>query len=100
MSTDENTVRSYGDYAEKWATHMRNGENIAHTYLEKPAMYRKIPKLSGDTVLCLGCGTGEECAHVASLGAKKVVGIDIADGLIEYARKSYPQLEFQVMDME
>ncbi len=99
MSTDKNTIDSYNSYAEKWAQKMRSGENVAHEYLEKPAMYAKLPDLSGLRVLCLGCGTGEECAHLTSLGAK-VVGVDISEGLIEYAKKSYPELEFHVMDME
>ena len=100
MSKDKSTADSYSDYAEKWAKKMRDGSNLAHTYLEKPAMYGKLPDIKGLNVLCMGCGTGEECQHLQSLGPKKVVGIDISDGLIEYAKKSYPDLEFHVMDME
>ncbi|MEX0917645.1 MAG: class I SAM-dependent methyltransferase [Candidatus Paceibacterota bacterium] len=100
MSTDKETVDSYSNYAEQWATRMRSGENIAHEYLEKPAMYKRLPDLKGKSVLAVGCGTGEECAHLKSLGASKVVGIDVSEGLIEYARKSYPDIEFHVMDME
>lgn len=79
---------------------MRSGKNIAHKYLEKPAMYGKLPNLQGLDVLCVGCGTGEECAHLKSLGAKRVVGVDLSSGLIEYAKQSYPELEFSAMDME
>jgi len=100
MSTDKNTTESYDNYAEKWAERMRSGENIAHEYLEKPAMYGKLPDLTGKDVLCIGCGTGEEVAHLVSLGARRVVGVDISGGLIDYAKKSYPSLEFEVMDME
>lgn len=100
MTTDKNTTDSYSSYAEKWATKMRSGKNLAHEYLEKPAMYGKLPDLTGLDVLCIGCGTGEECEHLKSLGARRVVGIDISEGLIEYAKKSYPELEFHVMDME
>jgi len=100
MSTDKNTTESYSNYAEQWAQRMRSGENKAHEYLEKPAMYGKLPDLTGLNVLCIGCGTGEECEHLKSLGAKRVVGIDISEGLIEYAKKSYRDLEFYVMDME
>ncbi|HMQ02009.1 MAG TPA: class I SAM-dependent methyltransferase [Candidatus Doudnabacteria bacterium] len=100
MSTDKKTIKSYDGYADKWAAHMRSGENISHTFLEKPAMYRKLPNLKGKTILCIGCGTGEECAYLKSLGAKRVVGIDISKGLIKVAKKSYPDIEFYVMDME
>jgi ubiquinone/menaquinone biosynthesis C-methylase UbiE len=52
------------------------------------------------TVLCLGCGAGEECAYIKSLGAKKVIGIDISKSLINTAKESFPEIEFSVMDME
>ena len=100
MATDKKTIKSYDDYALKWAERMRSGKNIAHKFLEKPAMYKKLPDLKGKSVLCIGCGTGEECEHLKSLGAKRIVGIDISKGLIDFAKKSYPDLEFQVMDME
>jgi len=79
---------------------MREGDNVAHDYLEKPAMYSKIPDLAGKSVLCVGCGSGEECDHLKILGAKKVVGIDLSGGLLEIARESYPGIEFNLMDME
>jgi len=100
MSTDKETIDSYSNYAEQWAMRMRGGENIAHEYLEKPAMYKHLPDLTGKRVLAVGCGTGEECAYLKSLGASKVVGIDVSKGLIEYAQKSYTNIEFHVMDME
>lgn len=100
MPTDVNTIKSYDEQAKKWASRIRSGENIAHAYLEKPAMYAKLPDLHGKSVLCVGCGTGEECEHLKSLGADKVIGIDISSGLIEVAKQSYPALEFHVMDME
>ncbi len=100
MPTDKKTIRSYDAYALKWAERMRSNKNLSHIYLEKPAMYKKLPNLKGKSVLCIGCGTGEECKHLASLGAKKVVGIDISKGLIDFAKSSYPSLEFRVMDME
>lgn len=99
MSTNQNTIDFYNNYAEKWAKHMRSGKNIAHEYLEKPAMYAQLPDLTDKKVLCLGCGTGEECEHLNSLNAK-AVGIDISRGLIDYAKKSFPDIEFHVMNME
>ena len=100
MGTDKRTIKSYDDYARKWVERMRNGDNVAHDYLEKPAMYSKIPDLAGKSALCIGCGSGEECDHLKTLGAKKVVGIDLSQGLLEIARESYPEIEFHLMDME
>jgi SAM-dependent methyltransferase len=94
-----NSITSYNQKAKEWAERMRSGKNFAHTYLEKPAMYGKLPDLKNKMVLCIGCGSGEECAHLLSLGAKKVVGIDLSKELIAIAKKSYPDAEFFAMDM-
>jgi len=99
MATDKKTVDAYTEYAEKWATLMRSGKVIPHDYLEKPAMYSRLPDLSDKKVLCVGCGTGEECAHLAEI-SDEVIGTDISDGLIKKAKQSYPELQFHVMDME
>jgi ubiquinone/menaquinone biosynthesis C-methylase UbiE len=100
MRTDNQTIKNYDDYAEKWAKHMRSGENLMHEYLEKPAMYDLLGDLSGQSILCVGCGSGEECEELLKKGAAQVVGIDISQGLIEEAKKAFPNIEFHVMDME
>lgn len=100
MATDKDTINSYNRYASKWAEKRRSRGNTAHKYLEKPAMYKKLPDLSGKSVLCVGCGTGEECEYLRKQGAERVVGIDISSKLIERAKQDYPNLEFHVMDME
>jgi SAM-dependent methyltransferase len=93
-------LKTYDEYAETWAQRMRSGENITHEYLEKPAMFAAVPDLKGKDVLCIGCGTGEECRSLKDRGARRVLGMDVSKGLIEYAKKSYPDLEFEVMAME
>jgi SAM-dependent methyltransferase len=92
-------TKNYDEYAETWAQRIRGGENISHDYLEKPAMYGALPDLKGKDVLCVGCGSGEECRYLKDQGAPRVFGIDISKGLIDLAQKSYPDLEFEVMDM-
>jgi ubiquinone/menaquinone biosynthesis C-methylase UbiE len=99
MSTDPKTVKAYDEFAKTWSKKRQSGQSISHTCLEKPAMYSKLPDLNGKKVLCVGCGTGEECKYLSSQGAE-VVGIDISKGLIEVARKNFPTLEFKAMDME
>jgi SAM-dependent methyltransferase len=100
MGTDKKTIAAYNEYAKKWTERKESGLNVAHNFLEKPAMYSKLPDLKNKTVLCVGCGSGEESFYLKSLGAKKVIGIDISNGLIEIAKKNHPKVEFHVMDME
>lgn len=102
MSTDSKTISAYDAYAKEWGERKNkiDGSTIYHLYLEKPAMYGKLSNLKDKSVLCLGCGTGEENEFIHTLGVKRVVGIDISSGLIEIAKKAYPHLEFHVMDIE
>lgn len=100
MPTDRKTIETYNKHAKNWVKSKRNNSNLYHTFLEKPAMYGKLPNLKGKTVLCLGCGSGEETEYLRLQGAKRVVGIDISEKLIEIAKSSYSAVEFYVMDVE
>lgn len=50
-----------------------------------------------NTILEIGCGTGELLANVKG---KHKVGIDISDLMIENARKQFPEIDFYVMDAQ
>lgn len=63
-------------------------------------MMALLPDVTDKSVLCLGCGSGLECQMIKDRGAEKVVGTDISKGLIEQAKYAYPNVEFEVMDME
>jgi SAM-dependent methyltransferase len=90
----------YTKFAAEWADRIRNKKKPRHEFLEKPAMFSKLPDLEGKSVLCIGCGSGEEAQYLTERGAAKVVGIDLSVGLIEQAKYAYPEVEFLVMDME
>lgn len=48
-----------------------------------------------ESILDLGCGTGQLTAQIAATGAK-VVGLDVAESAIAQCRQNYPQIEFIV----
>ncbi|MBW8683963.1 methyltransferase domain-containing protein [Chitinophaga rhizophila] len=52
---------------------------------------------AGETILDLGCGTGELTAQIAEKGAK-VTGIDSAASMIESAQQHFPGVDFRVAD--
>ena len=47
--------------------------------------------VAGDSVLEIGCGTGELQRHVLAAGAVSAVGIDVAGGMIERAQAAAAQ---------
>ena len=100
MSTDRRTIKWYNNFAQEYTDHVRDeNDSIYHSLYEKPAMYNLLPDLKGAKVISIGCGSGEDCNQLQKRGAK-VTGIDISDGLIAIAKKSYPKCSFQTMNME
>lgn len=51
----------------------------------------------GERILDVGCGTGHLTAQIAESGAF-VLGVDRSTEMIDAARKSYPNLQFEVVD--
>lgn len=101
MSTDKRSIDWYNQNSKHYTKHVRNpDDSIYHSLYEKPAMYDLLPELGGKSVISLGCGSGEDCDYLVQQGASQVTGIDIAEGMIEIARATYPGCQFQVMDME
>ena len=60
-----------------------------------------FPALQGVSMLDLGCGYGWHCAYAARQGAKRVVGIDISQRMIEEAqvRNSNDRIEYRVCNL-
>lgn len=101
MSTDSKSIDWYNKNAAEYTAHVRNrDESIYHSLYEKPAMYSLLPVLRDKKVLSLGCGSGEDSKYLRQRGANKSVGVDISEGMIKIARESYPDCEFEVMNME
>jgi ubiquinone/menaquinone biosynthesis C-methylase UbiE len=49
----------------------------------------------GRPVLEVGCGTGRITAHLHGLGLD-IAGVDLSPGMLEVARRTYPELRFEV----
>lgn len=66
--------------------------SIQHTIAQQGL--NNLPReLSGDA-LDIGCGTGVH-THTLSTRGLNAVGVDIADGMLEQARNTFPQLVFK-----
>jgi ubiquinone/menaquinone biosynthesis C-methylase UbiE len=95
-------AQAYNEHAEEWSLRLASGNNHAHSLLEKPAMAKLLPDLSGKKILAIGCGSGEELALLLYKGARQadIVGIDVSEGLISTAGNNFPEATFHVCPME
>ena len=101
MATDPETIRHYNENAENYNRHVSDpNDSIFHAYYEKPAIRAELPDLTGLEVISIGCGSGVDTRWLKDHGAKKVVGIDISEGLLAIAKKNHSDIEFHEMDME
>jgi len=89
----------YNKIAQEWLAKKQSGpfNNYTHAFIEWPAVSNYLRgNVVGKRVLCIGCGSGEECQKFIELGATEVVGIDISDNLVSIARKEFPGIRFEV----
>ncbi len=56
--------------------------------LEQPAIIRLLPDVAGADVLDIGCGDGTQARRLASLGARRVLGIDPSARMLTLAASS------------
>ncbi|GAB5045715.1 class I SAM-dependent methyltransferase [Thermodesulfovibrio sp. TK110] len=93
------------DFFTKRLLHFKNSpESVGWTRTGQLLRYETVLKLiepEGKRLLDFGCGKGDFYGFLRERGVKcRYVGIDINPSLIEFARKSYPEAEFHVMDIE
>ncbi|MGE5191659.1 MAG: class I SAM-dependent methyltransferase [Deltaproteobacteria bacterium] len=76
-----------------------NHYDQSHSFVWKlgAALLELLEPKPGERILDLGCGTGPLTAQIAAAGAE-VVGIDSSPEMIDQARRSFPQLYFDVAD--
>lgn len=66
---------------------LRARDDNYNDLLEQPAMADLLPDISNRTVLDLGCGYGHNCLDFVRRGAKRVIGLDISQKMLEIANK-------------
>ena len=85
--------------SEVWAERDFVGDYATRTLRppEATLLLRYADSLAG-RVLELGCGAGRITGYLGSRGGD-VLGVDISPGMVDYCRRRYPQLRFQVGDL-
>ena len=70
--------------------------------IETPILFSMLPDLRGKKILDIGCGMGQHAKMFAEMGAESVLGIDISEKMLEYAKahNSAENIVYQRMAME
>lgn len=80
---------------------LRSREINSNNMLEQPAIREMTPKLTGKTVLDLGCGYGMNCIEFIKNGASSVTGVDISEKMLSVAKEEsiHENIEYINMSM-
>ncbi len=80
---------------------LRASETNYNDLLEQPAMAKMLPNLTEKAVLDLGCGYGHNCVDIVRRDAKRVVGVDISEKMLEVAKSesAHEKIEYVNMNM-
>lgn len=62
-------------------------------------VFKDMPKDPNRLLLDVGCGRGGTAQYVQHKGWGKVLGVDIDSDSIDYAKKTYPNIEFSVANV-
>lgn len=82
---------------EKLASNYSNYRNKHNYYWNDIVHYYNYFLLEENSILQIGCGTGETLAH---LKGDRKVGIDISSSMISVAKENFPAIDFQVREAE
>lgn len=57
--------------------------------IETPILMDMMPEVSGKKVLDIGCGMGQHAKQYSDMGAEFVLGIDISEKMLKYAKEHF-----------
>jgi len=96
MKDRRELVKSYDVIARAYAE--RYGHELDYKPFDRDLLRRFARSVPALTVCDLGCGSGHIGAHLQSLGLQ-VIGVDLSPGMVDEARRRYPQVRYEVGDM-
>ena len=80
---------------------LRKNDLSENELIEIPQLFELIGDVTNLSILDLGCGTGKHDRKLIEMGAKKVVGIDLSNNMINEAIKNSnsDKIEYKIMSM-
>lgn len=68
---------------------IRSNEINYNDCIENPILLSMLPNVQGKRILDIGCGMGQHAKQYSDMGAQSVLGIDISEKMLFYAREHY-----------
>ena len=69
--------------------------SVVHEQIARLRFAMEMVDFNGKSVLDYGCGTGYNCHYIKRYSmAEKVLGVDISEATINFAKSSFPDCEF------
>ena len=70
--------------------------------IETPILFAMLPDIHGKSILDIGCGMGQHTKRYSEMGAESVMGIDISEKMLEYAKEHNDAeiITYQLLAME
>jgi uncharacterized protein YceH (UPF0502 family) len=93
---DRHVVAAYDAVATAYADELL--EELGGKPFDRWLLERLADLAAGGPVADVGCGPGQVAAHLALAGAD-VTGFDLAQGMVDEARRRFPELRFEVADL-
>lgn len=90
VTSPELLPASHIDTRSKWdrtTSSYFEAEDVTNEQTNFPALMRVVGDITGKAVLDFGCGNGRFTSRLKSLGAKKVIGVDISPSMINLAKQ-------------
>lgn len=66
---------------------LRGNEVNFNDCIETPILSAMLPDLHGKKILDIGCGMGQHAKQYSDMGAESVLGIDISEKMLDYAKE-------------
>ena len=81
---------------------LRSDEINFNDIIETPILTAMLPDLKGRKILDIGCGMGQHAMQYVKAGAASVLGIDISENMLSYAREnnSADNIEYRKLPIE
>jgi uncharacterized protein len=94
---DERVVATYDAVATAYADRLL--DELDAKPFDRWLLERLAREADGGPVADVGCGPGQVGAFVALAGSGPVTGFDLSRGMVDEARRRFPELHFQVADL-